>query len=188
MTHDSPIYNAAYACSCMIPESPNDSLQKSDAVFSGKAIGIEEKNQNDLAFSSMDPVLVTFDVDRVWKGENGSPITIQTRQSSASCGYSFEENSHYLVYANRNGDVLDVSLCSRTSLVSSATEDIDKLGIPNYEIKDMQEFPHSEPVVPILSPLKQLQLGISSVEIQCKPKSGSGIQKWTSQFPSMRKT
>ena len=149
---NTPIYNAAYACSCMIPESPNDSLQTSDAVFSGKAVKIEEKHSDDLAFSSMDPVLVTFDVDRVWKGENESSITIQTRQSSASCGYSFEEDRHYLVYAQRNGEMLDVSLCSRTSLVSSAAEDISELGIPNYDINDMQEFPNSEPVLPLLSP------------------------------------
>ena len=184
MDPNAPTYNAAYACSCVIPESPNDSLQKSDAVFSGKAVKIEEKHQNDLAFSSMDSVLVTFDVDRVWKGENEASITIQTSPSSASCGYSFEENSHYLVYANRNGDMLDVSLCSRTNLVSSATEDIGDLGIPNYEIKDMQESPNSEPVVPILSPLKQLQSGISSVEIQCKPDLVLVYKNGHNSFPA----
>ena len=162
-----PIHNVAYACSCAIPESPSDSLQQSDAVFSGKAIKIEEKHHSDLKFSSMNSILVTFEVDRVWKGENESSIMIYTSQSSASCGYNFEENNHYLVYADRYEDVLDVSLCSRTSLISSATEDIDKLGIPNYDVNNVQEFPYSEPVLSA-SPLKQLQSGISFDDIQCK--------------------
>ena len=181
---NTPIYNAAYACSCMIPESANDSLQTSAAVFSGKAVKIEKRHSDDLAFSSMDPVLVTFDVDRVWKGENESSITIQTRQSSASCGYSFEEDSNYLVYAQRNGEMLDVSLCSRTSLVSSAAEDISELGIPNYDINDMQEFPRSDPISSFLSPLKQLQSGILPVDIQCKSDLVLVFKNGNDSFPA----
>ena len=163
VTGYTPIYKTAYACSCIIPESPSDSLLKSDAVFSGKVVKIEEEHPSYPLFSSIDPVWVTFDVDRVWKGPNDVSITIQTPQSSASCGYGFEENKAYLVYANRNGDVLDVSLCSRTNLVSEAAEDFDGLGSPKYHIKDMQGFFHSE----VLPPLKQLQSGISFDNILC---------------------
>ena len=127
---------------------------------------------------------MTFDVDRVWKGENESSITIQTRQSSASCGYSFEEDSNYLVYAQRNGEMLDVSLCSRTSLVSSAAEDISELGIPNYDINDMQEFPRSDPISSFLSPLKQLQSGILPVDIQCKSDLVLVFKNGNDSFPA----
>ena len=157
-----PIYNTAYACSCMIPESPRDSLQKSDAVFSGKVVEIKEENPSYPLISSMDPVWVSFEVDKVWKGPR-DPITIQTPQSSASCGYSFEKGESYLVYAYQNGNTLEVSLCSRTTLVSNAAEDLEELGKPKYN-KDTQEFSHSETILP---PLKQIQGGISLEDILC---------------------
>ena len=56
-------------------------------------------------------------------------ITIKTAQSSAACGFNFEENQKYIVYASQyDDDYLEVSLCSRTGLLSNAIEDLQELG------------------------------------------------------------
>ncbi len=151
----------AYACSCMQPLSPDEELPNYDAVFSGKVTGIEERISNDPVFSSADLVLVTLDVDTVWKGEKKDTMTVKTAQSSASCGFYFEENREYIVYASQYDDeYLEVSLCSRTGLLSDAIEDLQELG-PGIPIK-------SESKSETLPPLKQFKSGISAENIQCK--------------------
>lgn len=154
-------YNqTAYACSCMQPLSPDEELPNYDAVFAGKVIDMDEKRSDDSLFSSANSLLVTFDVDKVWKGPQTNTITIQTSVSSASCGFYFEDDQSYIVYANQQVDTLDVSLCSRTGLLSSAIEDLQELG-PGISMK-------SEINSELLPPLKQFKSGISVNEIQCK--------------------
>lgn len=125
------------ACSCVQPSSPSEELQKSSAVFMGTVVNIDSsrlqkaKRQIGLG-SSMDPVEVTFDVSKSWKGPKNKNITVKTARSSASCGYNFEQGKEYLVYANESDEGLNVSLCSRTSLASEAEEDVSKLG-KSYE-------------------------------------------------------
>jgi len=149
--------HTAYACSCMQPLSPDEELPNYDAVFSGKVTDIVEKDPNDQVFSSIDPVFVTFDVNTVWKGDKKDTITIKTAQSSASCGFYFEENQEYIVYASQyDSKYLEVSLCSRTGLLSDAIEDLQELSIGHLVKPE------------ILSPLKQLKSGILPEEIQCK--------------------
>ena len=152
---------AAYACSCMQPLSPDEELPNYDAVFSGKVTGMEETISNDQVFSSADSILVTLDVDTVWKGEKKDTMTVKTAQSSASCGFYFEEEREYIVYASQYDDeYLEVSLCSRTGLLSDAIEDLQELG-PGIPIK-------SESKPETLPPLKQFKSGISAENIQCK--------------------
>lgn len=123
----------AYACSCIAPDSPRKEMEKFDAVFSGKIAKIEERHPSAPMYSSADPVIVTFDVDAVWKGPQDKTITIHTAQSSASCGYEFEDNQTYIVYATENDNRLYVSLCSRTSLIEDASQDILELG-PRFAV------------------------------------------------------
>lgn len=150
-----------YACSCMQLLSPDEELPNFDAVFSGKVTDMDEKHPTDPIFSSTDPVFVTFDVDTVWKGEKKDTITVKTAQSSASCGFYFEEEQEYVVYASQYDDeYLEVSLCSRTGLLSDAIEDLQELG-PGFAIK-------SENKLELLPPLKQFKSGIPTEQIQCK--------------------
>ena len=157
--------NEAHACSCMAPESPTKELEKFQAVFLGKVINIEETRPSEPLYSSMDPVLVAFDVDKIWKGlesiEN-STVVISTAVSSASCGFYFEENLEYVVYAHQyaKDDQLEVSLCSRTNLALNAAEDI--LELDSGDTKK----PESNPV--LLSPLKQFKANIPIEKIQCR--------------------
>jgi hypothetical protein len=71
-----------------------------------------------------DPLEITFDVDRVWKGDVPPQMTVETRVSTASCGYDFDRGERYLVYA-RDGQV---SLCSGTRSTADADADLRVLG------------------------------------------------------------
>ena len=153
----------AYACSCVAPDSPQEELQEFDAVFSGMVTRIEEKNPNaDIVFSA-DPVFVTFDVNTVWKGLQSDTITIQTALMSASCGFNFEDNLEYVVYANEYAQGLEVSLCSRTSLIADAVQDINELGTGHKMISDSKS-----PSSVLLPPLKQMKMVNDLHEIVCK--------------------
>jgi hypothetical protein len=116
----------AYACSCIPPAPPLESMANSDAVFSGKVMRIDADEAP--IMSSADPVKVVFDVSRVWKGAEEGAIALSTARESASCGYNFVVGEEYLVYANTSETGLTTGLCSRTMPLSSAGEDLAALG------------------------------------------------------------
>lgn len=156
-------FNEAHACSCMVPESPEIEMEKFQAVFSGKVTEIEETHPSEPLFSSLDPVLVTFDIDRIWKGldEKNQTVTVTTSASSASCGFYFQEHVEYVVYAYQHDadSKLEVSLCSRTNTVENAAEDLEKLG------EGIMAQPNNMTLFP---PLKQYKMGSDGHEIECK--------------------
>ena len=156
-------FNEAHACSCMAPESPEKELERFQAVFSGTVTDIEKTNPSEPVFSDTDPVLVTFDVKRIWKGleDKNSNVTVTTSASSASCGFYFQENVEYVVYAYQHeaDSQLQVSLCSRTNTVENAEEDLIELGegiLINSNESSM------------LPPLKQYKIVLDIHEIECK--------------------
>jgi len=119
----------AYACSCAMPESVAEELNRSDAVFDGTVVAAHRpKKWYSLTQSSADPVTWTFEAHEIWKGKVASTIKVTSAQSSASCGYEFKEGARYIVYARSTGDSLDVSLCSRTVLQTAAASDLAELG------------------------------------------------------------
>ncbi len=124
--HYSP--HTSHACSCVESGPVQEELERSSAVFSGEVIEIVDKNKNNSMQSSADAIAVLFEVEESWKGVNQTEVVIYTERSSASCGFEFTLNNNYLVYANEMGGDLKVSLCSRTALLSSATEDLEELG------------------------------------------------------------
>lgn len=118
----------SYACSCVEPGTVKEELTRSSAVFSGKVIDIVDKKKNSLVQSSADLIAVLIEVEESWKGIRQNQVVVYTERSSASCGFEFTINNRYLVYANVNDGKLKASLCSRTTLLSLANEDIDELG------------------------------------------------------------
>ena len=158
-THD----YTAHACSCMQPLSPDEELPKYDAVFSGKVTQVVEKNSSWPSTRSTYSVFVTFDVKNVWKGVQQETLVVKTANSSASCGFFFEENREYMVYATAYDGVeyLEVNSCSRTGLLSDAIEEIDELG-PGYSMGS-----ENKPRLLLPPPLKQFKSGIPAKEIQC---------------------
>ena len=118
----------ACACSCAPPGPPLEELARSTAVFTGKVVGLAKPLGGFGPISSADPIKVTFQVYTVWKGSVSQTTTITTSRSGASCGYTFEKGSEYIVYADGLNDSLTVSLCSRTQPLPAAEDDLAALG------------------------------------------------------------
>ncbi|MEK3882285.1 hypothetical protein [Paenibacillus sp. PL2-23] len=118
---------AAYACSCAMNPGVEEAKENSDAVFKGTVTRRDEPAKW-LAWSSSDPVTWEFQVDEVWKGKVASKLSVISSASTASCGFAFEVGQAYVVYAHQRSDSLEVSLCSRTTALSSAGQDLTELG------------------------------------------------------------
>lgn len=109
-----------FACTCAAPGSPTEELKNSAAVFSGK---ISDR------ISETNSYLIDFEVTKSWKGLEGDSIRVRTAKESAACGYNFESNKEYLVYGNNlQDDVLSTNICTRTKLLSQASDDLKELG------------------------------------------------------------
>lgn len=145
--------STAYACSCAPPPSVEEELERKTAVFSGKVIEISGPN-NKILRSSADPVAVLLEVDTIWKGINASQVMISTAESSASCGFNFDLNTEYLVYAYGEEDDLQTGLCERTTLLSSASDDLSILGegkTPSEQVNLLQQDSFISPYIWILA-------------------------------------
>ena len=113
-----------HACSCADSGSPAEALARADAVFAGEVVSVRVGRSSMLTYSSADPVSVTFNVSRVWKGPRSDTITIRTVRSEASCGYEFEKGRKYIVYV-RNGET---GRCEGTAGLENAVADLAALG------------------------------------------------------------
>lgn len=118
-----------FACSCLLVDTPLETqIQKafegSTSVFSGEVISIEPKGEYEVS--------VKIKTSKVWKGERSKEFTVNTANQSAMCGYYFEVGKKYLVYANRSGEVLMTTSCSRTAV-------FDESGDAKYLNKFLQD-------------------------------------------------
>ena len=66
---------------------------------------------------------MVFQVTYLWKGEPADSIVLEQSVSS-TCAYRFENGQRYLVYAEREGDLLSAGICSRTAPASQTSEDV----------------------------------------------------------------
>jgi hypothetical protein len=116
----------ARACKCR-PLSVEEGTTEASAIFEGRVTKLADETPGD---GKPPPgKLVTFSLVRTWKGlESEETITLRTSESSASCGYAFELNTSYLVYATGTPDALSVTSCSRTRPMADAAEDLAALG------------------------------------------------------------
>ncbi|MFZ3591203.1 hypothetical protein ACOI1C_18650 [Bacillus sp. DJP31] len=123
----------SYACSCIQPPPVDEEYKQVTAVFSGKVIDI--KNQ----LNPSEPMKVTFQVDQSWKGVSEGKISIYTAKDSAACGYAFNMDDSYLVYASEYEGKLNTGLCSLTKELSAASEDLVILGEGEVLTNDQDE-------------------------------------------------
>jgi hypothetical protein len=115
----------AEACRCAPPGTPLEELAKSDAVFSGTVTAVE------VDATGLVPIkIATVVVAQCWKGGVEGTIRISTPVSSAACGSGFGVEVRYLIYAENVGGQLHTHLCTRTTLLEVAQEDLDALGEP----------------------------------------------------------
>jgi hypothetical protein len=130
-----------FACSCVPPQAPQEEAARSDAVFSGK---VTQQTPNANLVEGTQSLKVAFEVGQVWKGSVPQQILLATSDSSASCGYTFENGKEYLVYANTVEGQLSVSLCSRTQLLADAQEDVSVLGQSTAPVAVAAEAPSAQ--------------------------------------------
>ena len=111
----------SFACSCMMPGNPASELEKADSVFQWTVTNISTKR-----FGKQN--IVEFDIAGYWKW-NVSDSTVITQESSAACGYNFEEGKDYVVYSwfDSDNDEHYVNLCSRTTTLENAGDDLAEL-------------------------------------------------------------
>ena len=110
----------AYPCSCLEPPPPEEAYEEADVVLSGKVLNMD-LDESGYYFE------VSIQTIDVWKGDVLDEIIILTETSSDACGYEFQINNEYLIYAyNYNGGVY-TNICTRTNLLEYADEDLDYL-------------------------------------------------------------
>jgi hypothetical protein len=114
-----PFASSSFACSCLPPGSPFAELEKSDAVFSGKVLGVKTDNST---------LQAKIRVNEAWKGMDSKEVTVHTSIDSAGCGVNFETGKEYIVYAYQEDGKYTTYLCSRTAELVHAQEDLKELG------------------------------------------------------------
>lgn len=115
---------SALACSCMIQWTPTELYDESDLVFAGRIQSITpHANGYD--------VQVVVQTHAVWKGLVQSSYTLVTPAEESMCGYPFEVDQEYFIYAEDSGDgSYYTHLCGRNRPMMYADEDMAELGAP----------------------------------------------------------
>jgi len=108
----------ASACECSGKGAPRKELRKAKAVFVEEVVEVKGGINND-------PYLITFKVEKYWKGVKESSITISS--PGGLCGVIFGLNQKWLMYAY--GDDRWTDTCRRTTQLTRAASDLQALGI-----------------------------------------------------------
>ena len=113
------------ACSCPVPDSPQESLKQATAVFVAKVTAIENGESGRM---------VTMEISTTWKGTTDKVVTLQTGFGGGDCGYVFAVGKSYLVYGHQgklqdgSPGPLTTNICTRTRPLERAAGDIKALG------------------------------------------------------------
>jgi hypothetical protein len=114
-----------YSCSCG-DTTARKQFRHSAAVFVGQVVNI--KVSGDLNAAKLGyPYEITLQVEKSWKGAKGSKAVILSDNGLMGCSLRFQEGQRYLVYARSQEKYLYDTLCSRTTTVENASEDLAKL-------------------------------------------------------------
>ncbi len=118
----------AHACSCAAPPSVEEELSRKTAVFSGTVTKVVKPDKT-IIDSSKDLVEVTFNVEKVWKGELSKQTKVYTAIGEESCGYvHFKQGSQFIVSAYGTSDRLETGVCELTKPVEQAGAALEQLG------------------------------------------------------------
>jgi hypothetical protein len=126
------VQSAVFACSCVGGESRHEALERSAAVFAGVPVAANDVMAGALYVSSADPIVYTFVVSSVWKGDIEDTLRVASERDGSSCGYEFRLGQDYLVFANRRHGVLWTGECSGTGAVFSSEWNLYGLPEPQW--------------------------------------------------------
>lgn len=111
--------NDVYSCSCESHGKMDDQqYNKYDVIFSGKAISIQKKQWMKE---------ITFEVQTRFKGVlKLSKVTITTLAQESTCGISPKVGEEWLIFAYRESEGFQTSLCTRTKSMNKNAWDYNK--------------------------------------------------------------
>jgi MYXO-CTERM domain-containing protein len=135
----------AAACSCLRSAGAVEAARDSDAVFTAKLVTIADGPQG--GPHAMKTKVFTFEVTRTFKGQLDAKININTADNSAACGRAYgDPGSEWLIYAriDDEGQARD-NLCSRTTALADASDDIAELEANADTLDQPNEEPKSDP-------------------------------------------
>ncbi|HEY3770736.1 MAG TPA: hypothetical protein VGN44_18825 [Candidatus Angelobacter sp.] len=132
------ITQAAMACKCAPPPPNSDwfewQLRGNSAVFSGtvESIQITGRPLRPVAGETVDArigLIVSFSAVHGYRGEVGTTIRVETGIGNGDCGFDFQRDRSYLVFAEQDGKGhLTTGICSGTLLLKAAGRLIELLG------------------------------------------------------------
>jgi len=116
------------ACSCLASGPPCRAFANTPTIFAGRVTKISTIYRRE-SFGEYRNRLVSFEVERSYRGWEAKTAEVVTGWGHGDCGYDFKEGVSYLVYAfhgPENGE-LGTGICSRTRPLSKASEDLEFL-------------------------------------------------------------
>ena len=118
-----------FACTCMhLRGTVETGYESHPKIFSGKVISSVKSGNYSLK--------VKIQVQNSWKGKLPKIVTVFTGAQTSMCGFPFKKGKSYLIYADgEKMKDLSVTLCSRTTLLSNAAEDMEALNNLQKETK-----------------------------------------------------
>jgi hypothetical protein len=115
------------ACTCAAPVSPAAGLKRSVAVFRGRVIAIDRPLAERLGASVGGTFRVRFQIVKRWKGASTKTAELVTRLTGEACGFPFEMNKEYLVYAVAEPKDIQTGICAGTKGIDDAVQEMKQL-------------------------------------------------------------
>jgi hypothetical protein len=144
ITMSSLAYVSAEACTC-VKAAQGTAIKEAGAIFSAKVVSYKQGFKSKYHFDQKPPFMhfrqtweinTTFSVSKVWKGAIPQEITLKSITSL--CGGQFTVGAEYLIYAYWQDDSLVTLPCTRTDLLSNASDDLRILGAGKPPVKVQQ--------------------------------------------------
>jgi hypothetical protein len=157
----------ARACKCAEPPPAIEAASNAAAVFEGRVTEVQPVGSADF--------VVSLEVVRAWKGAKSlEHVQVRTRNDTAACGFPFEKDESYLVYAEavpkeRDLPALSVLHCGRTRVITEADADIAQLGMGATPVNAGPSELATKPAAP--PPPKPVAEGVLGNQ-QNKPAAG----------------
>ena len=128
--------SVSVACTCMhLRDDPAAAFTSASAVFSGKVLKITE-GESAVPASGVKELTVKFRVEKSWKLVSRDEVMVLTVNTGNLCGFTFKEGERYLVYGRGGGNKFMTDICTRTTGLIGATEDLEYLeGKPLLKVK-----------------------------------------------------
>ncbi len=120
-----------FACSCASPFSMKEAVRETDIIFRGTVVAERILKVPDHENKSRQPhyfnfTEYTFDIQAIYKGKiRQKSVTVTTSRGCCACGFPFELQREYIVYADWDNryhsnpwtvpKFLSTSICKRTT-------------------------------------------------------------------------